>query len=133
MTPHIFQEYETANADLQIPKSLPMMLQGIFRFAIIPTVIKKIIAEILNIKPSLIKARDNYVSELTSWLTDSKVTKKPENPIGNFLSALNSFDLNEYIKAIRFDELKVPSLPFQLPTAKSYYGINEMKTASLIF
>lgn len=33
---------------------------------------KKIIAEILNIKPSLIKARDNYVSELTSWLTDSK-------------------------------------------------------------
>lgn len=94
---------------------------------------KKIIAEILNIKPSLIKARDNYVSELTSWLTDSKVTKKPENPIGNFLSALNSFDLNEYIKAIRFDELKVPSLPFQLPTAKSYYGIDEMKNDELDF
>lgn len=94
---------------------------------------KKIIAEILNIKPSLIKARDNYVSELTSWLTDSKVTKKPENPIGNFLSALNSFDLNEYIKAIRFDELKVPSLPFQLPTAKSYYGIDEMKNGELDF
>ena len=94
---------------------------------------KKIIAEILNIKPSLIKARDNYVSELTSWLTDSKVTKKPENPIGNFLSALNSFDLNEYIKAIRFDELKVPSIPFQLPTAKSYYGIDEMKNGELDF
>lgn len=94
---------------------------------------KKIIAEILNIKPSLIKARDNYVSELTSWLTDSKVTKKPENPIGNFLSALNSFDLNEYIKAIRFDELKVPSLPFQLPTAKRYYGIDEMKNGELDF
>lgn len=94
---------------------------------------KKIIAEILNIKPSLIKTRDNYVSELTSWLTDSKVTKKPENPIGNFLSALNSFDLNEYIKAIRFDELKVPSLPFQLPTAKSYYGIDEMKNGELDF
>ena len=94
---------------------------------------KKIIAEILNIKPSLIKARDNYVSELASWLADSKVTKKPENPIGKFLSALNSFDLNEYIKAIRFDELKVPSLPFQLPTAKSYYGIDEMKNGELDF
>ena len=94
---------------------------------------KKIIAEILNIKPSLIKARDNYVSELTSWLTVSKVTKKPKNPIGNFLSALNSFDLNEYIKAIRFNELKVPSLPFQLPTAKSYYGIDEMKNGELDF
>lgn len=94
---------------------------------------KKIIAEILNTKPTLIKARDNYVSKLTSWLTDSKVTKKPENPIGNFLSALNSFDLNEYIKAIRFDELKVPSLPFQFPTAKSYYGIDEMKNGELDF
>ena len=94
---------------------------------------KKIIAEILNIKPSLIKARDNYVSELTSWLTDSKVTKKPENPIGKFLTALNSFDLSEYIKAIRFDELKVPSLPFQLPTTKSYYGIDEMKNGELDF
>lgn len=67
---------------------------------------KKIIAEILNIKPSLIKARDNYMSELTSWLTDSNVTEKAGKPIGNFLSALNSFDLNEYIKAIRFDELE---------------------------
>ena len=73
------------------------------------------------------------MSEITSWLTDCKVTKKPENPIGKFLSALNSFDLNEYIKAIRFDELKVPSLPFQLPTAKSYYGIDEMKNGELDF
>ena len=94
---------------------------------------KKIIAEILNIKPSLINTKNNYVSELTSWLADSIVTKKPENPVGKFLATLNSFDLNEYIKAIRFDELKVPSLPFQLPTTKNYYGIEEMKSGELDF
>ncbi len=94
---------------------------------------RKIIAEILNIGQDLIKTRDNYVSELTSWLADSRVTKKPENPIGKFLTALNSFDLNEYIKAIRFDKLKVPSLPFQLLTTKSYYGIDEMKNGELDF
>lgn len=94
---------------------------------------KKIMAEILNVKPSRLKMRDNYISELANWLTDSKNAQKPENPIAKFLTALNSFDLNEYIKAIRFDELKVPSLPFQLPTTKNYYGIEEMKSGELDF
>ena len=94
---------------------------------------KKIVAEILNIEPFLIKTRDNYASELTRWLTDGKAAAKPENPIEKFLTALDSFDLNEYIKAIRFDKLKVPSLPFQLPTTKSYYGIDEMKSGELDF
>ena len=39
------------------------------------------------------------------------------------LEKLNSFDLNEYIKAIHFDEMKVPSLPFILPTSKKYRGL----------
>lgn len=94
---------------------------------------KKIMSEILNVKPSRLKAQDDYISELTNWLTDSKDAQKPENPIAKFLTALNSFDLNEYIKAIRFDKLKVPSVPFQLPTTKNYYGIEEMKSGELDF
>ncbi|MBU5450258.1 hypothetical protein [Acetivibrio sp. MSJd-27] len=50
-----------------------------------------------------------------------------------FLDTLDSFNLNEYIKAIRFDELKVPSLPFQIPVSKSYYGVDEMKNGELDF
>lgn len=38
--------------------------------------------------------------------------------IEEFLDKLDEFDLNEYIKAIRFDEMKVPALPFQLPVSK---------------
>ena len=94
---------------------------------------KKIMAEILGVKPTRIKTRDDYISSLANWLTDSKTAKKLENPTEKFLTALNSFDLNEYIKAIRFDKLKVPSLPFQLPTAKSYCGIEEMKNGELDF
>lgn len=94
---------------------------------------KKIIAEIMNIKPNQIKTADGYMSCLASWLTDSNLIKKPENPIKKFLGALDSFDLNEYIKAIRFDELKVPSLPFRLPVSKTYCGIDEMKNGELDF
>ncbi len=94
---------------------------------------KKIMSEILSVKPNRLNVQDDYISELANWLADSKNAQKPENPIAKFLTALNSFDLNEYIKAIRFDELKVPSLPFQLPTTKNYYGIEEMKSGELDF
>lgn len=94
---------------------------------------RKIAAEILNIKPSRIKTQDSYISELTNWLTDRKITKKSKSPTEKFLTALNSFNLNEYIKAIHFDELKVPSLPFQLPISKTYYGVDEMKNGELDF
>ena len=94
---------------------------------------KKILAEILDIDQSRLKTRDDYISELTRWLADSKTAKKQKNPAEKFLAALDSFDLNEYIKAIRFDELKVPSLPFQFPTTKSYFGVEEMKDGELDF
>ena len=37
--------------------------------------------------------------------------------MSSFLTKLDEFDLNEYIRSIRFDELKIPTLPFQLPPA----------------
>lgn len=93
----------------------------------------KIIAEILNVKPVQLKTKSFYASELATWLTDSIPSDNAVNPTKKFLDTLNSFDLNEYIKSIRFDELKVPTLPFQLPLSKAYYGIEEMKNGELDF
>ena len=56
-----------------------------------------------------------------------------ENSVVKFLTKLNEFDLNEYIKAIHFNEMKVPSVPFQLPTSKAYYGLKEMMNSELDF
>ena len=93
----------------------------------------KIIAEILNVKPAQLKTKSFYASELATWLTDSIPSDDAVNPTKKFLDTLNSFDLNEYIKSIRFDELKVPTLPFQFPLSKAYYGIEEMKNGELDF
>lgn len=93
----------------------------------------KIIAEILNVKPVQLKTKSFYASELATWLTDSIPSDDAVNSTKKFLDTLNSFDLNEYIKSIRFDELKVPTLPFQLPLSKAYYGIEEMKNGELDF
>ena len=49
------------------------------------------------------------------------------------MNNLDKFDLNEYIKAIHFDEMKVPFVPFYKATSKTYYGIEEMKKGELDF
>ena len=53
--------------------------------------------------------------------------------VSSFLKRLDEFDLNEYIRTIHFDELKVPSAPFRLPLSKTYYGLEEMKNGELDF
>ena len=68
---------------------------------------------------------------LRDWLIAGQ--KHPKYEISEFLVKLNDFDLNEYIRVIHFDELKVPTVPFQLPTSKTYFGLQEMMTAELDF
>lgn len=55
------------------------------------------------------------------------------NTISTFLSKIDDFDLNEYIKAIHFDEMKVPTVPFQIPSSRTCSGLKEMMEAELDF
>ena len=69
--------------------------------------------------------------KIIHWLLNKQFEKK--DVALPFLSKLDEFDLNEFIRSIHFDELKVPSVPFQLPTSKNYYGIDEMCEGTLDF
>ena len=69
---------------------------------------------------------------LISWL-GSNQSVRTDKPLARFLEKLDDFDLNEYLKAIRFDEIKVPQSPFHLPTKKTYYGIQKMMESELDF
>ena len=71
--------------------------------------------------------------KIKDWLLNGDGKKSGDNGISGFLNKLDEFDLNEYIKAIHFDEMKVPLLPFQLPTSKYYYGLHEMMESELDF
>lgn len=64
----------------------------------------------------------------------SEDSAKPEaDALGDFLDRLDEFDLQEFMRDIRFDEIKVPTAPFQLPISKVYSGIDQMKQAELDF
>ena len=68
--------------------------------------------------------------DIENWITTNN---KEEKNIDHFLKKLNNFDLNDYIKAIKFDELKIPNIPFYRAKSKTYYGIEEMKQGELDF
>lgn len=74
---------------------------------------------------------NNIYDLIYNYLTND--TNNNKNYIGDFLNNLNNFNLNDYIKDIKFDELKVPNIPFYKAKTKNYYGLEEMKNAEIDF
>ena len=66
------------------------------------------------------------------YLTSNNV-KNSDDQIEIFLTRLDKFDLNDYISAISFDKLKVPSIPFYKAKSKKYFGLDMMKKGELDF
>ena len=91
------------------------------------------VAELIGCDSESIKDLTARYSVLKSWLLERPASDAGKNSVSEFLSKLDEFDLNEYIKAIKFDELKIPSVPFQIPSSKTYFGIKEMMESELDF
>ena len=92
---------------------------------------KKAVAILIGCNLKDLKDNSNYYNKLFKWFSTNLVPT--HNYIDDFLNNLDNFDLNEYIKAIHFDEMKVPTIPFYKATSKTYYGIEEMKKGELDF
>lgn len=91
------------------------------------------IAELIGCETQEIDDLSVRYAKIKSWLLEQPVQKVESNSVTTFLSKLDDFDLNEYIKVIKFDTLKVPSVPFQLPSSKTYFGMKEMMESELAF
>lgn len=92
---------------------------------------KKAVALLINSTLEELENNLNYFNKLFNWFTTNSTPS--HNYIDDFLTNLDKFDLNEYIKAIHFDEMKVPFVPFYKAISKTYYGIEEMKKGELDF
>lgn len=85
---------------------------------------KKTVSLLIDCPVEELKDNKTYLSKLITWFS-TNTTPAPDY-INNFLKNLDEFDLNQYIKAIHFDEMKVPFVPFYKSTSKSYYGIEDL-------
>lgn len=92
-----------------------------------------------NIKRLSLLINNNITSntlfdQIFTYLTSNNNSSNNEDDhINDFLNNLNNFDLNDYIKAIKFDQLKVPTIPFYKARTKNYYELEEMKQAEIDF
>ncbi len=76
----------------------------------------------------------NGVFEMTvRYLGYDAPKKAVSTPVTSFLEKMDSFNLDDFIRSIRFNDIKLPTAPFQLPTTKTYLGIKEMKESELDF
>lgn len=51
----------------------------------------------------------------------------------SFLAKLDNFNLEDFIEAIHFNNIKIPTLPFSITLSKTYYGLEKMREAELDF
>ena len=92
---------------------------------------KKALSLLINCNVEKLNNQSNYYENLKNWFSTN--TSPSHNYINDFLNNLDTFDLNQYIKAIHFDEMKVPFVPFYKSGSRNYYGIEEMKKGELDF
>lgn len=75
---------------------------------------------------------ERYVA-IKNWFFEGGIPEGKKGEINHFMEKMDTFDLNEFIRAIHFDELKVLTLPFKMYGSKSYYGVENMKKGELNF
>ena len=92
---------------------------------------KNTIAILLSCDPNELNNNTDYLLKLSNWFATN--ISSDNKYISDFLNNLDTFDLNQYIKAIHFDELKIPFVPFYKTNSRNYYGIDEMKKGELDF
>lgn len=74
---------------------------------------------------------DELSDVILNWLGQPQAKKAPQ--IAHFLDSLDEFDLNDFMASIHFDDIKVPTMPLNLPGSKTYTGIEEMMQAEIDF
>ena len=92
---------------------------------------REVAAALLGCAAEDLGDRAAYCQRVQDWLLGSHAPR--EDSVSRFLTKLDEFDLNAYIRSVHFDELKVPVAPFQLPTSRSYSGLRQMMNSELDF
>ena len=75
---------------------------------------------------------EEYARGVAQYLRAGSYPESAGN-MERFLQKMDEFDLEEYIRVIHFDEMKAPTSPIQLPTARFYTGLSELMEAQLDF
>ena len=89
-----------------------------------------ILSALLGALPEQLEEESVRAAYIRDWLLKDH---RSGSSVEKFLEGLNDFHLEEYLKAVHFEQIKVPSVPFQLPGTRTYSGLKEMMEGELDF
>ena len=118
------------------PADLPAFVEGVVGYITqnyFDEAGKAKVADLTGIEASQLGSAGEFASAIRLFLGSNYSAPARADSMGTFLEKLDEFDLNDFLREIRFDEIKTPTSPFQLPTTKTYTGIEQMKQAELDF
>lgn len=100
-------------------------------------------ASLFSVTVEDLQDRSTYARELVNYLMtpSTKEFSFEENAddlpaaecMAPFLQKMDEFNLNDYIEAIHFNDLKVPNIPFYRVSSKTYRGLDNFRKAELDF
>ena len=89
-------------------------------------------ADLMDADPEVLSSQTALAKTIADWLCAGKTAPR-DSGLDGFLSRVDSFDLDAFIRSLRFDDVRLPTLPFSLPTTKTYTGVKEMMESELDF
>lgn len=89
------------------------------------------VLELIGKKDGCFENNIDYREELVAWLSDQNTTD--EKAIANVLSNIDTFNIDEFLRARSFGTVKTPTMSFQFPSTKTYYGVQGMEKGLIEF
>ena len=91
----------------------------------------ELIKDLIKCDDKDFKDADIITDKLYYWFTHNVNKNNNEYNVDNFIKKLDNFDLNDYIKSIKFDKLFTPTFPRLKTKSQIYYGLDGYKDAQL--
>ncbi len=96
----------------------------------------KVLASLIGCSAKDLSDADSFVEHFCAFMLSTRDANdndiSPEQ-LSNFLHTLDDFDLDEFMRSIHFDDVKLPSVPFYWTIPKNYYGVEQMRKGELDF
>lgn len=92
---------------------------------------KNDLVNLLNCSEDDLQDINNFKEIFSEWLCSKHIDSRPDD-IQNFLTKLDTFNLNDYIRT-DFDKVKVTTVPTIIKSSKSFFGIEGRKKAESQF
>ena len=91
----------------------------------------ELIKDLIKCDDKDFKDADIITDKLYYWFTHNVNKNNNDYNVDNFIKKLDNFDLNDYIKSIKFDKLFTPTFPRLKTKSQIYYGLDGYKYAQL--